>query len=258
MTAPSRHSDTVHAQFDPQAQAYLTSTVHASGPDLAFAAELVSAAIPREKGVGLDLGCGAGHLSYALAPYLARTVAADPSPQMLATVAATAAERGLTIETAEAAAGRLPFAPATFCVAASRYSAHHWRGVEAALGDLRRVVKPGGYLLMIDVLGHEDDLVDVHLQAMEVLRDRSHVRNLTASRWRQTIAAAGFEGLEERVYPLPLDFTQWVSRMRTPADRIAAIRTLQDGAPAEVRDALALQDDGSFTLQTGLFWARAV
>lgn len=257
MPAPARHTDTVHAQFDPQAQAYLTSAVHASGPDLIRAAELVSGAIPPEKGVVLDLGCGAGHLSYALAPHVTRVIAADPSEQMLETVRLTAGERELPIETVQTAAGDMPFDSGTVCVAASRYSAHHWPNIARGLGDMRRVVKPGGYLLMIDVVGDEDDLVDTHLQAMELLRDRSHVRNLKASQWRQAIATAGFALLEQRTWPLPLDFDAWVARMRTPPERVAAIRTLLTDAPTEVRDALAIKDDGSFTLQTGLFWAKA-
>jgi len=257
MTAPARHTDTVHAQFDPQARAYLNSAVHATGPDLIRAAELVSGAIPKEKGVVLDLGCGAGHLSYALAPHVARVIAADPSREMLETVRLTAGERGLSIEPLQTAAGELPLDSGTICVTASRYSAHHWGSIARGLGDMRRVVKPGGYLLMIDVVGDEDDLVDTHLQAMELLRDKSHVRNLKASQWRQAIAKAGFDLLEERQWPLPLDFDAWVTRMRTPPERVAAIRTLMNDAPAEVREALAVTDDGSFTLKTGLFWAKA-
>src|SRR5690606_21668786 len=36
------HSETVQAQFDSQAQAYLRSAVHAAGPDLLRASELIS------------------------------------------------------------------------------------------------------------------------------------------------------------------------------------------------------------------------
>ena len=50
----------------------------------------------------------------------------------------------------------------------------------------------------------------------------------------------------------------WVERMRTPAQLVAAIRTLQERAPAEVRSALELEADGSFTARTGLLWAQAL
>lgn len=42
--------------------------------------------------------------------------------------------------------------------------------------------------------------------------------------------------------------------MRTPAAFVIAIRALQSGAPREVQAGLAIEADGTFTLQTGLFW----
>ncbi len=251
------HDDAIRDQFDPQAQAYLTSTVHASGQDLERARLLVHATIPPTATL-LDVGCGAGHLSFALMSSFAQVIATDPLPGMLATVAAAASERGLTrIETLQGGAHALPFIDGRFCVVASRYSAHHWRDLPGAMRELRRVVKPRGYLLMIDQLGDESPLVDTHLQTMELLRDPSHVRNRSATQWRELISRAGFQLLEEDAWPLRLDFDSWVARMRTPPDSVAAIRRLQTGAPREVGDGLDLEPDGTFTSRTGLFWAQA-
>lgn len=253
------HSQTVHRQFDSQAQSYLTSAVHASGPDLNYAAVLAERTIPKGKGTFLDMGCGGGHLTYALAPHAARVTAADPSHQMVATVAAAAKEKGFSnVETIEAGANAMPFATGQFCITASRYSAHHWREIDQCITNMRRVTKHGGYLLMIDVLGHEDPLVDTHLQAMELLRDPSHIRNLTATQWRNVITRSGFELLEEKTWPLPIAFTPWITRMNTSQQRAQMVITLQEDAPSEVRDALQFTPDGSFMLQTGLFWAKAV
>ena len=250
------HDDAVRDQFDPQAHAYLTSAVHASGQDLQRARELAQGITPPLTTL-LDVGCGAGHLSFALALAFAEVVATDPLPAMLATVSAAASERGLTqIRTQQAAAVALPFAGGRFCLVASRYSAHHWRELPGALRELRRVVKPHGYLLLIDQLGDESPLVDTHLQTMELLRDPSHVRNRSASQWRGLLAQAGFRLLEETRWPLRLDFASWITRMRTPPESVAAIRRLQTGAPREVADGLTLEADGSFTTQTGLFWAQ--
>ncbi|MDO9005620.1 MAG: methyltransferase domain-containing protein [Aquabacterium sp.] len=251
------HLQTNLDQYSTQAQAYLDSPVHAQGPDLARAQALVAQAIPAS-GQALDVGCGAGHLSFALAPHLSHVVALDPSPPMLATVQQAARARGMHhIEAVPSSAERLPFPDASFELVCSRYSAHHWTGLAQALKEMRRVLKPGGHLLMIDVQGEEDALVDSHLQAIELLRDRSHVRNRTVSQWRALLADAGFANVVHESWPVHIDFSSWVTRMRTPASRVAMIREVQSDAPREVQEALAIEADGSFTFTTGLFWAQA-
>src|ERR1700685_1089008 len=84
------HTEAVQDQFAPQAQAYLNSAVHAAGPDLQAALDIVQQYLSADAQV-LDVGTGAGHLSFALAPASARVVALDPSPGMLATVRQAAA-----------------------------------------------------------------------------------------------------------------------------------------------------------------------
>lgn len=250
------HADAIHQQFDPQARVYLSSAVHAAGPDLERAATLVRASLSPE-GRALDIGCGAGHLSFALAPSLASVVAADPLPSMVAVVREAATARGLAdrISTIQAPADAVPFPDAHFDLVATRYSAHHWLDVEASLREMRRLLAPGGRLLVIDVIGGAMPLVDTHLQAMELLRDPGHVRNRTAVEWRALLAAAGF-GLErEETFAVRLEFRSWVERMRTPPEARDAIRRLQAGAPRQVHEGLAIESDGSFTVQTGLFWA---
>lgn len=250
------HDQAVHDQFDSRARDYLSSPVHAAGPDLVHAQKLVT----RWNGASaamLDVGSGAGHLSFALAPAFSRVVALDPSPGMLATVAQAAAARGLTqVQAQRGSAESLPFADSTFDLVASRFSAHHWRFLETGLREMARVLRPQGYLLMIDTVGHEDCLVDTHLQAIELLRDPSHVRNRSISEWQTLIEAGGFLDIQQWQWPLRLEFASWVERMRPPPGHVAVIRELQQGAAREVKDALAFEADGSFRIQVGSFWAR--
>jgi ubiquinone/menaquinone biosynthesis C-methylase UbiE len=250
------HTEAVTKQFDPQARAYLTSPVHAAGPDLQAARAKLAQYLKPDAQI-LDVGAGAGHLSFALAPAAARVVALDPSPAMLATVRQAAAARALVqIQTCEAGAAALPFAAASFDLVASRYSAHHWLDVPRALGEMRRVVRPEGFILIIDLLAEDEPLVDTHLQSIELLRDTSHVRDRGSAEWRALLQAAGFEPLEHCTWNTRLEFRSWVERMRTPEALVSAIRVLQAGAPEEVQRALRIEPDGSFTARTGLFWGR--
>jgi ubiquinone/menaquinone biosynthesis C-methylase UbiE len=250
------HEQTVQSQFDPRANAYLTSAVHSAGPDLEQAKALVAQAIPATSRA-LDIGCGGGHLSFALAPHVARMVALDPSPGMLAAVSKAAATKGLPqIEVRQGNAAALPLDDGSFDLVCTRYSAHHWTCLEQALREFARVLAPGGHALVIDTLGHEDALVDTFMQSIELLRDPSHVRNRSVPEWRSLLRSAGLVELERAEWPTRLEFLSWVERMHTPADRVAVIRSLEEGAPQEVREALAIEPDGAFTIRTGLFWLR--
>lgn len=248
------HEETVHTQFDPRAEEYRGSAVHAAGEDLEHARALVAACAVRPARA-IDLGCGAGHLSFALAAHVGHLVALDPSRSMLEVLARGAAERALGhVEVRTGSAESLPFPDASVSLAGTRYSAHHWSRLEAAVEEMFRVLQPGGKALVIDVVAPQDALVDTYFQAMELLRDVSHVRDRSVLQWRALLADAGFTELQYRQWPVRIEFTSWVTRMRTPPSHVAAIRSLQAAAPREVHEALSLQTDGSFTLQTGLFW----
>jgi SAM-dependent methyltransferase len=240
------HEKRVEAQFGPRAKAYVESAVHATGADLEALAAIVRTVRPAR---ALDLGTGGGHVAYAMAADAGHVTACDLSREMLAAVAATARDKGLTnVETAEAAAEDLPFADGGFDFLACRYSAHHWRDFEGGLREARRVLKPGSVAVFIDAYAPGPALLDTHLQAVELLRDTSHVRNYTAGQWNATLAGAGFALRGSRTWRLRMDFPVWIARMRTPELQAQAIRALQAAASAEVKAHFAIEADGSFML----------
>lgn len=248
-------ADFAATHYGPRAQDYVASAVHGSGADLdQIAATLQGHADARV----LDLGCGGGHVGYRVAPLVREVVACDPTASMLEAVHATATERGLrNIEVRQAAAERLPFADGEFDAVLSRFSTHHWRQRDAGLREARRVLKPGGLAIFVDVAAPEDALLDTHLQAIELLRDVSHVRNYRPSEWVTSLAAAGFAPAGLTLRRLPLRFDDWVARTRTDAAHVAAIRSLQQGAPDEVRAYFAMDADGSFTVDSLTLVAHA-
>lgn len=251
---PATHDASVRAQYDARAAAYLSSAVHASGADLDRMADLVGT---RPDAVALDMGCGGGHVAFRLAGLVGKVVAYDLSAPMLATVAAEADRRGLAnVVTKQGAAEALPCPDASFDVVATRYSAHHWGDCARGLAQMRRTVKPGGLALFMDVVSPGVALLDTWLQTLELLRDPSHVRNASLAEWRGLLAGAGFAVADVQTYRLRLAFGPWIERMRTPEAHVAAIRALQARAPGEVRDHFAIEDDGSFTVDTVLIAAR--
>ena len=249
----ANHDSIVDSQFSPRAHAYLASAVHASGQDLDDMASLVG---QRTGAIALDMGCGGGHAAFRLAPLVGKVVAYDLSAAMLAVVEGEALRRGLhNIVTKQGAAETLPCPSGWFDVAVSRYSAHHWRDVPAGLAQMRRAMKPDGLAVFMDVVGPGVPLLDTWLQSLELLRDPSHVRDASLDEWRSLLAQAGFDIGSVTRYRLRLEFGSWIERMKTPAAHVQAIRSLQACAGAEVREYFAIEQDGSFTVDTVLIAA---
>lgn len=245
----------VAQQFGNTASNYLTSSVHAQGADLLRLHD-AAAALPKRP-VVLDLGCGAGHASFAVAPAAESVTAYDLSAQMLDVVADAARQRGHhNLRTRQGDVAALPYGDAAFCMVITRFSAHHWLDVPAALREVRRVLKPNGVFVIIDITAPESPLHDTTLQAVELLRDGSHVRDYRPSEWLTMLREAGFTGAQAGDWKLQMKFDEWTARMRTPAQRVTAIRALLRSAPEETRDYFAVQADDSFTIDSTMFTAR--
>lgn len=247
-------SDIQHAyvaeHYAPRASAYVASAVHSGGPDLDRIANILQDRRPARV---LDLGCGGGHVSYAAAPYADEVVACDLTADMLAEVGRTAAGRGLAnIRTEQAAAERLPFADASFDAVLCRFTIHHWHDRHAGLREARRVVKPGGFGIFIDVVSPAHPLLDTHLQTLELLRDQSHVRNASAAELLAALAGAGWAATAIAPRRMRMEFDSWTARTRTPEVCRAALKHLQAQASAPVRDYFAIGSDGSFDLDSML------
>lgn len=236
----------VRRQFGTIASAYVTSAVHAEGADLDHVEAVARDAAPAQ---ALDLGAGGGHVSYRLARHAGRVVACDLSADMIAAIGAEATARGIgRIEGVVAAAEALPFADDSFDMLACRFSAHHWRDLDAGLREARRVLKPGAPAIFIDAVAPEHPQADVHLQAIELLRDTSHGRDYRVSEWIAALGRAGFVVQNMGMHRLRMDFASWTARMRTPDVHVAAIRSLQRAASADVASHFGLEEDGSFML----------
>ena len=228
----------VQARFGANAAEYVTSSVHATGASLARVVELVA---PRPLWHALDVATGAGHMALAFAPHVARVVATDITPEMLAETAKLAAAKGLAnVETAEADAESLPFADASFDLVTSRIAPHHFPNQPRFIAEVRRVLKPGGIFALVDNIAPDaettpgfstDQLAaaDVGYNLFEKIRDPSHGRALTAAGWRGLAANAGFEIRHQEIVLKAMAFKAWCRNMNVPADLAAALAAMLAG-----------------------------
>jgi len=244
----------VERQFSLVAANYATSAVHVAGPDLMA---MLAAADARADQRALDAGCGPGHTALAFAPHMAEVIGLDLTEAMLAQGRKLARDRGIANITFQRGdVERLPFPDAAFDLVTSRYSAHHYPHPHVALSEFARVLRPGGVFLLVDVVAPELPAQDTFLNAIELLRDPSHVRDHTVEQWQRMIESAGLAAEALETWPLRLEFESWVARMNTPFLAITQIRSLIDGATRDVRAALSIEQGYSFSVPTALLRGR--
>jgi len=96
----------------------------------------------------VDVGCGGGLLSEPLARLGARVTALDASAEAITVARRHAGEAGLDIDYRQETAERLAAGSARFDIVASMETVEHVADVDAFLGALARLARPGGAIVL--------------------------------------------------------------------------------------------------------------
>jgi len=103
-----------------------------------------------------DLGCGTGQVAAALAPFVAQVIAVDRSGEMLQAARRRLREHA-NVEVRRGELESLPVADAELDAATLILVLHHIAEPAAALQEAARVLRPGGRLLICDMLPHDHE-----------------------------------------------------------------------------------------------------
>ena len=138
-----------------------------------------------------DLGCGTGQVAAALAPFVARVIAVDRSGDMLQAARRRLRDAG-NVEVRRGELEALPIADAELDAATLLLVLHHLPDPAAALAETARVLRPGGRLVIADMLPHEHE---------EYRQQMGHVwLGFGEDHLRRTLGGAGFD--TQRIVPL--------------------------------------------------------
>ncbi len=148
----------------------------------------------------LDVGCGTGTLIALLAhqPEAGLLVGLDYSPVMVRRLADKIARSPFAarLHAVQADSERLPFVDAAFDVVVCCNSLHHYPHQAAVIRGFRRVLRPGGLLILVD--GFRDNTVGWVLFDVCVSKIEGGVHHAAWSEVRDMVRAAGFDAWQQR------------------------------------------------------------
>jgi ubiquinone/menaquinone biosynthesis C-methylase UbiE/DNA-binding transcriptional ArsR family regulator len=141
-----------------------------------------------------DLGCGTGQLSELIAPFAGDVIAVDDSAAMVS----AARKRVTSFDNVSVRAGSLealPIDDGLLDVAFMFLVLHYVVEPELAVGEAHRVLKPGGRLIIVDMMPHD---------RQDLAHEMGHVwRGFSEHQLGELLRGAGFPG--GRYHPLPAD-----------------------------------------------------
>jgi ubiquinone/menaquinone biosynthesis C-methylase UbiE len=175
----------------------------------------------------LDVATGTGNLAMALSPHVKEVIGIDITPGMLELAVRAAREKGLdNIDNLVGDVEHLPFRESEFDVVTCRFSFHHFPGPRISLYEMARVLRPGGRLVIEDMLSSEDASKSDYQNTMENLRDPSHIKHYKASEIEQMLQEAGLVVVDRVGGSSDFDFGHWIEMADPPAWNVEKIREM--------------------------------
>ncbi len=164
--------------------------------------EILSREKINEKTIILDVGCGTGQTSaYMAEKYNCKMTCLDNNEIMLEKAKKRFQVRNLPIETRLGSVESLPFGKESFDMILSE-SVATFTEVSQTLPELRRVLKPNGVLLAIEMV-LEESLSEEEL--MPITQFYGVPRILTESQWKSCFQKAGFQQINIEKFNLSFD-----------------------------------------------------
>ncbi|MCL7414726.1 MAG: methyltransferase domain-containing protein [ANME-2 cluster archaeon] len=175
----------------------------------------------------LDVATGTGYLAMALAPHVKWVIGIDITPRMLELAILAAREGGLdNIENLVGDVEHLPFCEPEFDVVSARFSFHHFPAPLESLSEMARVLRPGGRLVIEDMVSSEDAAKSEYQNIMENLRDPSHIKHYRASELEHMMREAGLEVVCRAGGGSDFDLEHWLEMADPPAGNMERIRKM--------------------------------
>jgi ubiquinone/menaquinone biosynthesis C-methylase UbiE len=166
----------------------------------------------------LDVGCGTGlfasKVQYSL-PHV-EVCGVDLVSDMLAKGQARWRLHRAHVLPVQGDSERLPFVSGSFDIVTCANSFHHYPRQDRAVAEMRRVLRPGGRLMIID--GYRDGVWGWFIYDVCVAGIEGEVHHASARRFRDLMTQAGLQAIAQRIYhgPAPFLITEAIATEPVP------------------------------------------
>ena len=216
----------INRSFELQAAGFESGSLNFTKED--YLKKTVDIVSPDKGMTMLEVAAGTCAVSRSFAPYVNLTVCLDATEAMLHVGRTEAEKSGLNnMVFVKGYAEELPFLSDTFDIVISRLAFHHFTAVQAVFDEMVRVLKPGGRIVLIDMLAPEEELRGIR-DEIETLRDPSHVRNLSKAEMMRLFQKKGLLIVVDDVTRMSVELENWMKLTKIPEDDTARIRSLMD------------------------------
>ena len=167
----------------------------------------------------VEVGAGTGNFLSLFDEVAAKQVAIDLTPAMLE----QAVVRNPHLDAVVADGAKLPLRSRSVDLVTSAQALHHIHEPVPVLLEMRRVVAPGGRVLIVDQVATERVEETQFMNKLDHIRDPSHAACRPPSAFRIMVAAAALEVEDETIKESQERVSSWMSPAEFPPDRIAAV-----------------------------------
>jgi SAM-dependent methyltransferase len=193
-----KHREQILDQFTRQAVPFSTAPAIRNQEALQRIVEMAGAG-PDD--TVLDVACGPGLLVCAFAKVVRHATGMDLTPAMLEQARELQRQQGLrNITWKQGDVLSLPYADGTFSIVSARFAFHHFLDPLAVLKEMKRVCQADGRIVVADSAPNREK-ADA-FNAVERLRDPSHVRAMPVEELREMFRSAGLDNPRITTYRL--------------------------------------------------------
>jgi len=241
-------------QFNNQAKFYSSSKTFSAGESLDILSNLFN---KKKFKSGLDIGTGAGFAAFELSKSCEKVEATDISEGMINEAKKIMKERKINnLNFNICSAEELKYSDKEFDIVTCRTAAHHFLDVEKFCSEVHRVLKDEGEFIIVDTITSDQIKLNNWHQEVELIRDKSHIKNLSLIEWKSILKISKFSFLDIIQSRVTMNLNDWMERSGTSDKDKKILKDKFQNSDEKIKSFFGikiLNNDISFYWPVGIF-----